>query len=486
MTRSVAAGILLGVAVGVGLGLDTLGRVAPLHLNVALMMATLVLALAALEYGGVISWPRADGRFLGPPLVLFTVLLLWRDSDALFALNVLACLLLLGLASPLGRRPLLRAGTLNYIARPIKVFFTTLIGFVPLAAIVTWRGVSHARWRPVLVGGAGVVAVSPALVIFTLLFSSADPLFGQLASSLFSPDLAALFEAVVPRALWIWAAGGLLWALAGLNGPMALRASSGGRADPLVPSAALTALAVLFMLFLGLQARWLFGGSAVVASTSDLTLAEYVRRGFFELIAVAALTLPILLLAMWAARRKPDGERKVGRVAAVVLILLVALLVSAASRMVLYTREFGLTELRLYATAFMGWLGLTLGWLAATVLRGRPARFASGSLILGLGTLLTLNLMDPDALIARVNLAQAHDGRPLDMNYLEGLGVGATSYVVSEWDQVPASDRCGLAIRLTGRWTTEEQQRIWSLQRRAFASEGFRNLMRHDAACRIR
>ena len=37
----------------------------------------------------------------------------------------------------------------------------------------------------------------------------------------------------------------------------------------------------------------------------------------------------------------------------------------------LYTVQFGLTELRFYTLAFMGWLVLVFGWFVATVLRGR-------------------------------------------------------------------------------------------------------------------
>ena len=62
------------------------------------------------------------------------------------------------------------------------------------------------------------------------------------------------------------------------------------------------------------------------------------------------------------------------------LLLLDIMLASALLRMRLYTAEYGLTELRFYTTAFMGWLVLVFGWFVATVLRGRRERFGAGAI----------------------------------------------------------------------------------------------------------
>jgi hypothetical protein len=72
---------------------------------------------------------------------------------------------------------------------------------------------------------------------------------------------------------------------------------------------ALGALDLLFLLFVAVQARWLFGGARTVAETTGLTIAEYARRGFFELVTAAALVLPLLLLADWATQRDTPQQR---------------------------------------------------------------------------------------------------------------------------------------------------------------------------------
>ena len=60
------------------------------------------------------------------------------------------------------------------------------------------------------------------------------------------------------------------------------------------------------------------------------------------------------------------------------MVLTGVVMVSALGRMRLYVEANGLTELRLYTTVFMLWIGFILVWLARTVLHNQHARFALG------------------------------------------------------------------------------------------------------------
>src|SRR6185369_17166068 len=62
---------------------------------------------------------------------------------------------------------------------------------------------------------------------------------------------------------------------------------------------AIALIDILFAGFVAVQIRYFFGGAALVKVAPNLTYADYARRGFFELVAVAALVLPLLLLAEW-------------------------------------------------------------------------------------------------------------------------------------------------------------------------------------------
>ena len=213
---------------------------------------------------------------------------------------------------------------------------------------------------------------------------------------------------------------------------------------------AITALALVDVLFLGfvlVQAVYLFGGSDTLARTG-LTYSEYARRGFFELVTVAALVLGLILLLDWLTRFVSGrGRLIINLLHGGLVTLTLVILASALVRMRLYQQEFGLTELRFYTTAFMVWLGIVLVWLAVTVLRVRAPvgdnpgrrRFAFGALVVGLALVVALDLINPDALIAATNLARAAAGvgQPLDAEYLgRTLSADAVPAAVADLDAV--------------------------------------------------
>lgn len=114
-----------------------------------------------------------------------------------------------------------------------------------------------------------------------------------------------------------------------------------------------------------------------------------------------------------------------------------------------------LTEQRLYPTAFMGWLVLVFGWFGATVLRGRRERFGMGALAAGWLVLAALNLMNPDAVIAEVNLGRAARGRPLDVAYAATLSADALPVFHRRLPRLGTNEACAAAARLQERWSTE-------------------------------
>jgi hypothetical protein len=205
-----------------------------------------------------------------------------------------------------------------------------------------------------------------------------------------------------------------------------------------------------------------------VQATTGLTYAEYARRGFFELVTVAALVLPFLLAIHWLL--PPDhapAQRWFRLLAAVQVVLLFVIMVSALQRMRLYQAEYGLSEQRLYPTAFMGWLAVVFVWFAFTVLRGRRERFTFGAMVAGYLLLAVLQVLNPDALIARTNLARTQAGRSFDARYAAGLSADAVPELVAGLPLLNLQDRCTVATRLLKRWPPPENPdwRSWSQAR---------------------
>src|SRR5262249_2145087 len=98
-------------------------------------------------------------------------------------------------------------------------------------------------------------------------------------------------------------------------------------------------LAVLLSAWIGVQVRTLFGGIDYVAAVSGMTVAEYARRGFFELIVIAGIVSASLLVADEVLDRAPGRARASFRAVGGILLGLVgAVLLSAVLRLGLYLR----------------------------------------------------------------------------------------------------------------------------------------------------
>jgi len=437
----------------------------PERLAQAVALGVLGAATAALAALGVVRLPpRAEWHH--GLLALLAVSLVWRDSETLFALNLLTILAGLALAAPHARRPsLARAGVTDYLAAGLITAAGTLVGMVPLLGSVEWRGLPAGRRLHVVRGVAvGAIVATPALALFTGLFRSADPAFDHLAGRVLDVDLGEGARHALFVAGWTWLVAGFLRTTFAAPAQSAAPWRWTPRRGFAEVGTGLGLVAALFLAFVLVQVHYLFGGAELVRATASLTYAEYARRGFFELVMVAALSVPMLLVADWAVDKgDAAGTRRVRWLAGLVVVLLFVILASALERMRLYTVAYGLTEQRLYATAFMAWVAVVLGWLVATVLRGRRGRFAAGSAVAAVATLVVLSFANPDAMIVRVNAARVAEGRAFDADYVKALSLDAAPALLSALPALPRHDRCALAPTLE-RWrASAEGGARWNL-----------------------
>jgi hypothetical protein len=263
----------------------------------------------------------------------------------------------------------------------------------------------------------------PLLLLFGGLFMAADVVFRSLLVS------------AVPSLGKIWVH---LAIVGGLTRPQV------GATEVTI---ALGILDLLFAAFVAVQARYLLGWKDLVESRVHLTYAQYVRHGFLELVVVAVLVLPLLLGANVLVRGSDRGARVVRGLSAALVALVLVVMVSALDRMWLYERGYGLTELRIYAIGIILWLACVFLWLLVTVLRGNSSRFATGAIIAGFGATLALNAINPDALIARANLARPH----IDAAYVASLSDDALPALLTRLPTLPPALRSQIATALFAR-----------------------------------
>jgi len=458
---------ILAAALALGVAADALARLVPARLDVALGLGAVVLALVALAQSGAIRLPGSLAP-LGVPLALLGVALIWRDSPALFALNLLGILTVAALAAPRLRAvDRFRAGLADYAVGGLELAGGSAAGSAALVfRAIEWSTLpGEGRVRRGRGAALGLAASVPVAAVFGGLLMHADPVFNRLVTRSLDLEVRPLLSHLVAVMFWGWLAAGLLRVLAA---PAAARPALSCRRGTLGLGEVGTVLLVvdaLFLAFVVVQFRYLFGGADLVRQVTGMGYAEYARRGFFELVAVAALSLPLLLLAdWWLDQRDPARVRRFRLLAGLMLLLLDVMLASALLRMRLYTAEYGLTELRFYTTAFMGWLVLVFGWFVATVLRGRRERFGTGALLAGWLVLAGLNLANPDAVIAGVNLDRAAAARPLDAAYAAALSADALPVLRRGLASLGSADGCAAARALDARWREElTSARRWTI-----------------------
>jgi uncharacterized protein DUF4153 len=460
---------ILPLAFGLGLLADLLLRATPWGLN--LTVCALALVAAGVWTTRRFHFPvAADAPWLALSVVLCAAAVVRRDSRALHLIDIgaLAGAVALTALAVQGASVRLRGVSAYLLGWCVACAHAWFGGPRLVLADIPWREVPVAgRWRQVGAVGIGLLLAVPLLVVFGELFVSADATFAAFVSGM-RIDWGTLTSHVFLTGVFAtFAAGTLRGAFLGNAGV----AATGERLEPPRLPAATTAtvlgaLDLLFLLFVALQARWLFGGAALIRSTAGLTASEYARRGFFELVTAAALVVPVLLVAEWATRREDRAQERSFHALAVLLILLVGvLLVSAVQRMLLYVQYFGLTELRLYTTAFMVWLGGVFAWLAWTVLRGARARFAFGALVQGTAVLAGLHIANPDALITRVNASRGATVAPFDAAYAAGtLSADAVPALLDALPRLAPAERGEVARRLLGRWSSPRARdwRSWN------------------------
>jgi Domain of unknown function (DUF4173) len=456
---------VLGGALALGLLGDWLLRATPWGINFFLWVGALVgAAVVAIRRGHL--QVTGEGRWLVPVAMLFAVCVAWRDSAALAALNLLAFVVAASLALLRARTGRLRlAGVSEYVLGGLYAGALSSAGPVPVVAReVEWQRVARGRWRaPALAVARGVLLAAPLLLLFGALFAAADAVFQSLLSDFFGFDVAEALGHLFLTLALAWISAGALWVslLAQGRDNLAVRRPDFLSIGIGEVGTVLGLLDLLFLGFVAVQVRYLFGGADRVVSTAGLTYAEYARRGFFELVTVTALALPALLLAHWLLRAG-DRERVFRVLAGALVALLFVIMASAMQRMYLYVGEYGLTQLRLYVTAFMVWLAVVLAWFILTVLRGRRDRFAFGALLAAFAAVLTLNAINPDALIARTNLDRMQDGKRFDPYYLTTLSADAAPVLL---DAFPETE-LALEEEILENFREEEGSwRTWNLGR---------------------
>lgn len=512
------AAVLLGV-----LG-DVLLRQMPWGLNVLLFIGALVAAMAMMIWRCKREFWNAPTIALNVALVFFAAMFVWRDSAELKVFDTLAILTILAILTlPALKIKTQVAGVFHYFIGFVWSGMSAAFApFFLLFGDIAWKTVPQTGWSKHLIAVLrGILIAAPLVLIFGALFVAADAVFQNIVERTLNIQADVVISHIFATAFFSWITAGYLRGSLMQNFSADVANTFLEAKDEIKPqilsvteikeddapktkekpkaedkkkwdwhafdnsylpklltlgaievAVVLGLINLLFLSFVIVQIPYLFGGFELVQNTPDFKLAEYARRGFGELVTVAALVLPILLISHWLLRKDAPVNEKIYRVlAGIQIALLFVIMVSAAQRLFILTGNlgYGLTTVRFYPFVVMIWLGIVFIWFAWTVLRGARQNFAWGALWSAIFILGGLHFVNPDAYIVRTNIRLMNEGRQFDAFYNSSLSDDAVPVLLENLGEMRFETQCtvknGLANRL--RDAREENDfRTWNYSRR--------------------
>ncbi|MCP4500879.1 MAG: DUF4173 domain-containing protein [Deltaproteobacteria bacterium] len=196
----------------------------------------------------------------------------------------------------------------------------------------------------------GALLASPLLLVFVLLFSSADPVFASLVKDPFS------FEGFGEGKTGAILVVGVLYSAvllaftrrAGTDAPNTLETREKAYLGSTELGTVVVLLSALFALFMWIQVRQVLGFHEALA-IPGVTYSSSAREGFFQLMAVTVLVSSVVLVVDWLALGSDTLSLRRLRIALMVLVALTLGVASSALwRMHLYNDAYGYTQLRFF------------------------------------------------------------------------------------------------------------------------------------------
>jgi hypothetical protein len=367
------------------------------------------------------------------PILFFASMVFFRNEPLSIFLNVVITLSLFAVWV----RSFRKGGLLDLS----WLDFGAALIWVPLEAwIRPWRvlGASQrkifrgeGRQAVILALLRGILLALPVVVIFLALLTAADLIFAERVQTALSwldldrlADLAGRITVILLSAVFFLGA-----IVVAMRAPEEQRVQLKVNVQPflgLIESlVVLGAVDLLFMLFVGIQFRYLFGGETNI-SLAGYTYSEYARRGFGELVAVGILSLALILgLAWWTKRGVRRSRLWFNSMSSLLVMLVGVILVSALTRLLLYEQAYGFTRLRTYTHVFIPWMGILLLIFLGLLIGEQLKRFALAVTLVVIGFAATLNILNIDAFIVEQNGARMMDTGELDIGYLVNLSEDA-------------------------------------------------------------
>ena len=273
---------------------------------------------------------------------------------------------------------------------------------------------------------AGLVVAIPILAVLIFLLTRADDAFNGLMGLLPDVDWAEPVVAVMfglPLACVLYTRGTAL-----RHSPKQWPKTYQPKGiNSLTINTVLVAVCGVYVVYLLSQLAYFSGGFAGILP-EEYTMADYARRGFFEMGWLCAINLGIIVLSVALSGGKATRTTKL--LCLFVGLVTLFFVATASAKMFMYIGSYGLTRLRVLTEVIMVFLALTTIcvciWLLAPKFPYMKAVLIF-ALLLGAATVWA----DVDTVVAAYNVEAYRSGRleTVDVSHLDTLSDGAVPYI---------------------------------------------------------
>ncbi len=445
------------VSLTLGLAFNYLFYNQYIGISFLIYIGLLLIALFSLLFVFKITYQQKTIWYV-PAIIFFSLMVGVRENEFLVFWNVvLTLILLLLLAHQLIGRRLRKYLFIDYLLTvvplPLQMLGKSFSSFGQMLSLVRKRS-RGSRSSQIT---KGILITIPIVLFFLFLFSSADLVFNRIIGDIFnfnfniSAELSEqIWLTVILALIWLGAFTYILDNIGRDENRLLLSPVRTYKFGNIEASILFSTLSVLFLSFVVIQIKYLFAGHEAITKLG-YTYAEYVHKGFGELIFVALITFALMFLAERYIERNENKTSVVFKSLTSILIMLVlVIMASAFMRISVYEQAYGFTFLRLLVQAFIIWLVaifILLGYKIIRNLDDRP--FIFGLFLLVLSFFALLNVFNPDAFIAQKNIDQFSESESLDSQYLATLSADATPTLMPLLDLPGVKDKEGKQLSVS-------------------------------------
>ena len=275
---------------------------------------------------------------------------------------------------------------------------------------------------------AGLAIAVPVLIVMVPLLMSSDAAFEGLMDLLPEFEFSEIYATVL--------AGGFLFTVL-YSRSVSLHSSR----DPVFPeirgkglhlftvNTLLGMVCLLYSVYLFSQIAYFSGGFLGILP-HGYSVAEYARRGFFEMAVLSGINLCLITFGIAMVSRSTPVTRSTKFLCLAIGLVTLFLIGTSWAKMILYISTYGLTRLRVLTMAIITFLAVTTILVCVWLLLPRLEYMkfvVLAALIIGA----VVVWMDVDTVVARYNVEGYLSGQlaTIDTVHLGTLGDGALQYI---------------------------------------------------------